>query len=344
MLRSAIVMPERRSYISLSPQEKREFLDQANKRLGKRAVILEKDIWLCEVLMVVFSQHGLVIIFKGGTSLAKPYNAINRFSEDVDLGFDYRSLGEDFDPFVPGISRNEVKRFLARQQLRVGECSRNVIVPALHARFGEATDEPYSIRTDDTGEKIWFKYPSVTGEAGDYLKKEVLLELGGRVIINPYETHTIVPDVASVSDKITFPSATVKVMPLSKTFWEKVTLLHVECNRPRKTRIPERYSRHLHDVARLSEHPAGQAALADRQMLVAVVRHKKVFFHSSYANYDECLAGRARLVPGPEKLAELREDYEYMRRAGFLNRNPLDFDTVIERVREVEKKVNLLAG
>ena len=33
------------------------------------------------------------ILFKGGTSLAKAYNLINRFSEDIDLILDWRILG-----------------------------------------------------------------------------------------------------------------------------------------------------------------------------------------------------------------------------------------------------------
>ena len=341
-------MSERKSYISLSPQEKREFLEQAAKSLGTQAVIIEKDIWLCWVLMVVFLRCDIAKLFKGGTSLSKLYNAIERFSEDVDLGYCFHALarlmGEEFDPFAPGTSRNSVNRFCVRLQLWIKQYGHDVLIPAFKAAIEEATDERYEIRTNDAGDKIWFKYPSVTGESGTYLKKEVLLELGGRVIMEPYETHTIVPDVASVSDKIILPSATVTVMPLSKTFWEKITLIHVECNRTRNTRIPERYFRHWYDIAVLVGLPVGQAALADLQMLAEVVRHKKVFFHSSYAHYDDCLAGRIRLLPGPEKMAELQEDYEYMRRAGFFNRNLLDFDTVIERVREAEKKINLLVG
>lgn len=41
-----------------------------------QAIYIEKDYW---VTMALF------LIFKGGTSLSKCYNLIDRFSEDIDL-------------------------------------------------------------------------------------------------------------------------------------------------------------------------------------------------------------------------------------------------------------------
>ena len=334
-------------YISLPPQEKWKFLDAASQSLDKQAFILEKDIWLCWVLEVLFSVPGLPpMLFKGGTSLSKVYAAIDRFSEDVDVGFDYRHLGEKLDPFLPGTSRTAVNKLCDRLQLRVGQYAENAVIPSIRAAFEEVTSEPYGIRTDDSGEKIWFRYPSVCKDAdtgNSYVQREVLLELGSRLIVEPFEKHTITPEVAVLSERVRFPAAKVAVMPLGKTLWEKITLMHVECNRDRVGSLPERYSRHWHDVAVLAAHPAGQAALSDRQSLAEVVRHKKVFFHSSYARYDECLAGRIRLLPDSGKLLELREDYEQMRESGILNEDALDFDTVVERVSEVEKKANLLS-
>ena len=97
-----------------------------------------------------------------------------------------------------------------------------------------------------------------------------------------------------------------------RTFWEKATLVHVECHRRRLANHPERLSRHWFDLTRLAAHDIGRAALADRELLEDVVRHKKVFFHASYANYDQCLAGRLRLVPDDDQLPGLQTDYDAM--------------------------------
>ena len=51
--------------------------------------MLEKDLWLVWVLDVLFKQpNAPTYSFKGGTSLSKVYDAIHRFSEDVDVTID----------------------------------------------------------------------------------------------------------------------------------------------------------------------------------------------------------------------------------------------------------------
>ena len=49
----------------------------------------------------------------------------------------------------------------------------------------------------------------------------------------------------------------------------------------------------------------GKAAVADRALLANVVKHKKVFYNASYANYDACLTGQLRLIPEDAALAAL---------------------------------------
>ncbi len=53
---------------------------------GLPPLYVEKDFWVCWSLRRLFSPvlvEGMV--FKGGTSLSKVWEAINRFSEDIDL-------------------------------------------------------------------------------------------------------------------------------------------------------------------------------------------------------------------------------------------------------------------
>src|SRR5436309_10756697 len=55
--------------------------------LGIIPELVEKDYWVTRVLRALASDSSLKkqIIFKGGTSLSKGWNLIDRFSEDVDL-------------------------------------------------------------------------------------------------------------------------------------------------------------------------------------------------------------------------------------------------------------------
>ncbi len=51
---------------------------------GLRPGVIEKDYYVTEALRILAAAAGDKIIFKGGTSLSKGWNLIQRFSEDID--------------------------------------------------------------------------------------------------------------------------------------------------------------------------------------------------------------------------------------------------------------------
>lgn len=70
-------------------------------RLGRPAPILEKDIMVVWTLGILYgSELGDSLSFKGGASLSKAYNLIDRFSEDIDITYDIRRF---LDPDRRGI-------------------------------------------------------------------------------------------------------------------------------------------------------------------------------------------------------------------------------------------------
>jgi predicted nucleotidyltransferase component of viral defense system len=58
---------------------------------GFRAAFIEKDYYVTEALCLIAGAAGDRTIFKGGTSLSKGWNLIQRFSEDRDISFDPNS-------------------------------------------------------------------------------------------------------------------------------------------------------------------------------------------------------------------------------------------------------------
>lgn len=84
----------------------------------------------------------------------------------------------------------------------------------------------------------------------------------------------------------------------------------------------------------------GQAAVADHALLADVVKHKKVFYNASYANYDACLAGQLRLIPEDAALAALRDDFQGMIGAGMFIGEPPAFDAIVDRLRALETTIN----
>ena len=330
------------AFLSLAARDRKDILESAAAQLGRPAFILEKDIWLCWVLQTLFSipcHHPMV--FKGGTSLSKVYGIIDRFSEDVDITLDYKTFDYDFDPFAPDASKSRIRRFSQCLKSSVAGYLQDVVGPALEAAVADlATSDQHTVRIGDDGERVWFAYPSAVENRVGYLKSEVLLEFGGRNAIDPKERHRIVPDIAALTDGLEYPAAAVTVLSPARTFWEKATLIHVECHRRRLTAGPQRLSRHWFDLACFSRHGTGYAALSDRALLEDVVRYKKVFFDAGYANYDHCLDGRLRLVPDEDQLASLKSDYDAMRTAGIVSANAPEFGVLIEQLRILETEAN----
>ena len=227
-------------FLSLNRRERADILRTVAANSGRSAVILEKDIWVCWVLQALFSMpdpHPMA--FKGGASLSKVYRIIDRFSEDVDITLDYRAFSDGFDPFADAASRNQIGLFSERLKALVARYIRDVVGPALHAAAERlAANGRHEIHIGDDGETIRFAYPSAVEEPDGYVRSEVLLEFGGRNVIDPHEQHTIVPDIAALASKLDYPAGTVTVLSPARTFWEKATLIHVECRRRRLRTVP----------------------------------------------------------------------------------------------------------
>ncbi len=341
-------MPE--SYLSLSPKDQKEILQSAAIQLGRKENVLEKDVWVCWVLETMFSIPGAhPMAFKGGTSLSKVYEIIDRFSEDVDITLDFQQFNdtdygkypEIFDPFADGVSKTQISKYSDRLKNYVKSYAINVVVPHIQSKLDELpTKDAHSITIDDSGEKIWLSYPSVTEQSDEYLKANVLIELGGRNVIDPNETHSVTPYIASITKGVTYPTGKVVVLSPARTFWEKATLIHVECNRSDFKQNAERLSRHWYDLVMLSKHPSSQGAIANKELLEDVVKLKKVFYNSGYSNYDSCLAGSLKLIPDQASLDQLAADYKTMVSSGMMYRDPLSFDELIAAVKNLEREIN----
>lgn len=59
---------------------------------GLRPALIEKDYYVTEALRIIAATVGDKVIFKGGTSLSKGWNLIQRFSEDIDIFLDPRAF------------------------------------------------------------------------------------------------------------------------------------------------------------------------------------------------------------------------------------------------------------
>lgn len=333
-------MPE--SFLRLEGREQSQIYRALAPQLSRSPVVLEKDVWVCWVLHTLFTMPGrLPMAFKGGTSLSKVFGAIARFSEDVDITLDYRGLDASFDPFAEGVSRNRMKNFSEDLKSFVRDHAHGVVVPHFQEMLvAEFDADAFRLEVSDDGEQLRVHYPTVLEAPGDYVDNSVLIEFGGRNITEPSEKHEVRPDIAKHVADLEFPRSTVSVLSPARTFWEKATLMHVECQRDEFRASAERLSRHWYDLAKLADLVHGQAAVADRALLADVVKHKKVFYNASYANYDACLVGQLRLIPDDAALAVLRDDFQRMIRAGMFIGDPPAFDSIVDRLHALEAAIN----
>lgn len=60
--------------------------------VGRSIALVEKDYWVTHTLWAI-AEQGFEVWFKGGTSLSKGYDLIERFSEDIDLQLESGTSG-----------------------------------------------------------------------------------------------------------------------------------------------------------------------------------------------------------------------------------------------------------
>ncbi|MBB0025228.1 MULTISPECIES: nucleotidyl transferase AbiEii/AbiGii toxin family protein [Burkholderiaceae] len=334
-------MPESQDYFDLPLAEQAELLLGLAPVLGRRAEILEKDIWLCLALGALFTLPcRKPMAFKGGTSLSKVYQAIERFSEDIDVTIDYRSLIQDA-PDLATLSNSQRRKLSDALKAALVDHVTKELVPALQAALAEKLPgREITLEISEDAEKLWLLYPSAVENTDAYLRPSVLIEFGGRNATLPQDTLTITPDVAPHVPAVTFPSAQVTVLSPMRTFWEKATLIHVECHRPDLRAGADRLSRHWYDLARLADHEVGLNAVADVELLKDVLHIKETFFRSGYSQYDLCLSGGLRLIPDAPLLDALSQDYQAMLSAQMFYGETLPFERIVERLTALEKAIN----
>lgn len=330
-------MPEQ--FMQLPASDQADILTSVAQPLKKAPVVLEKDIWVCWALEALFTMpERLPMAFKGGTALSKVYNIIERFSEDVDITLDYRGF---VDEIKGEPSKSASKKIGEQLKEFVANHSKSVVKPYFENLLSKQfPGRQHSVRVSENGEELRIYYPSVFEEQSSrYLATNVLIEFGGRNITEPNEEHLVRPYAADVLPELEFPEATVTVLAISRSFWEKATLIHVECNRTEFKASADRLSRHWYDMACLHRSGKLQHAIADRALLADVIKYKKLFYNAGYANYDDCLAASLKLVPGKGFVEALGKDFQQMIDAGMFYGTP-SFDEIMKDIGELERLIN----
>lgn len=331
-------MPGGRPFLALDLRERRDALLAAADRSGKSPQVLEKDVWVVWALRTLFdSPHGCALAFKGGTSLSKAYQLIDRFSEDVDLTYDIRRL----IPLPPNEaevhpqSNSQADKLTKEVRKKLPEFVKGQILPVLKEVIAtEGLPVQASFDAKGSNVDIYLEYESAL-ERAEYIEPRVKLEFGARSTGEPVERKDVVCDAAAFLQGVEFPVATPRVMLAVRTFWEKATLAHAFCSAGGRA---DRHSRHWYDLLQVyRRHPK---YCSDREIADQVVRHKSRFLRYKDVDYSDVLRGELRLVPQGEHANDLRADFVRMCEGGFLPLESMEFDRVLDGCREVEACIN----
>lgn len=307
---------------------------------GIHKALVEKDFWICLVLDYLFttSKFKSNITFKGGTSLSKGFNIIDRFSEDIDIILDWRLFGVKDDEPLADRSNTQQDKYNKELNEKAKTFIKNELLPDIKNGLSEILGVDADICIDEKDDQVLnFYYPKMY-EVGALLQF-IRLEIGPLAAWTPSLTVEITPYIAEEMPNILEQKST-QVLTVSpeRTFWEKATILHREANRPIEKSMPLRYSRHFYDLYRFTKTEYAKRALENKVLLKKVVTFKKKFYRDSWADYDACLCGHFKLVPPYARIPELRKDYFAMREM-FYEAVP-DFDNVIRVLRELEQEIN----
>lgn len=306
---------------------------------------VEKDWWVTVVLKALFNTScGKWLLFKGGTSLSKGWNLINRFSEDIDISIGRNFFGDVLNlPFAKCENNNQVKKLRkASRDYIHGTLSSELDAELLKMGVKGYTimnetvtgEPPRPIDHDSDPTIIFVKYESILPSSMRLIDARVKIEISCLSMSEPYEQCEI---RSLVFDK--FPeeddemAASINTVTPSRTFLEKALLLSEELQKeePRTLRM----SRHLYDLDRLMDTEFGQKSLNDGNLYKAIVEHRRRFYHLGYVDYDKDYPTSIDFIPRNEVLKAYRLDYETNMVDGYIYGEAKPFKELMKRMEKL---------
>lgn len=301
-----------KEWIYKNDRERIDLLNFVAQQASLPNFMIEKDWWVTMALECIFTcELHSHFAFKGGTSLSKCWNLLNRFSEDIDIVIDKTLFGVASNEKI-GKSQRDKLRKTAHKYIE------EVVVPELNAHmlamgipsnsFKLYTDTSKSSDQDPT--VVLLDYNPQTQITNYYTNPQVKIEIGVRALMEPSEQRLIrslLTEHLSNNETITINT----ILP-QRTFWEKSFLLHELFKQPIEKMNIARMSRHWYDLDRLSKGGFALKAMEDKELYNAIQHHRKIFTHVSGVDYDTLSPKAFGLFPPAAKMEDWNNDYNKM--------------------------------
>ena len=336
-------------WIDFSLEERKAMIQGVVEARQIDEAAAEKDWWVTAVLYALFhTSVSEYLLFKGGTSLSKGWDIINRFSEDIDLALsrDYfldvkqlscasctsntqiHNLREKGQDFLFGEFKDELTTKLADMGLEVTVLTDNDIAN----ENGESRKVPH----DKDPSVLYVQYPSLYDIQVAYAIPTVKVEISVLSMSDPYEMRRIsslieqtYKDEEVDSDLV----QTIRTVSPSRTFLEKAFLLCEEFQKEKPR--THRMTRHFYDLEKLMHTPYAETALNDSVLYREIVEHRRKFYHVGYVDYDKELPATIQIVPSDEQMSAYEADYNEMKES-FIYGQPLTFGELMEKITSLQ--------
>lgn len=314
---------------------------------GVNQVAIEKDWWVTVVLKALFQTDCRdSLIFKGGTSLSKGFNIVERFSEDIDLAIGHSFFGIE----KTSKSQREKLRKMSRAYIH------GTLSSQLDARLKEIGVSGYTIENvsqvqDKDGEwrpidsdkdptVILLRYPSILENTIHYIPSRVKIEVSCLSMDEPTELRPIRSLIGESFDgEDTDAESFARTVVPTRTFLEKLFLLAEEFQKEKPRSV--RMSRHLYDLEKLMDTEYGVEALSNRKLYDTIVEHRKTYYALKYVNYDLHAPSTINFTIPESAMEAWQDDYADMRRF-FIYGKSLEFGELMQRVEELQKRVRMM--
>jgi hypothetical protein len=302
-----------KDWITKKESERLELLQIVAQRANLPDYMIEKDWWVTIALEAIFScERKNHFAFKGGTSLSKSWNLLNRFSEDIDIVIDKGLFGVTDDD-KPGRTQRE----------RLRDAAHKFIIETVHPMLNDKLPAfgipentfrlyaPGSKSSDQDPTIILLDYVPITKITNNYTQPRIPIEIGVRAMMEPTEKRPIsslLSQYLSTGEHVGVRS----ILP-QRTFWEKAFLLHELFQRPVVKIDIRRMSRHWYDLHRLFQAGFAAKAMTDKKLFDTIRVHRGVFTKVPGVDYDSLKANSFNLFPPGELKAGWEKDYGSMR-------------------------------
>ena len=325
-------------FFKFSTEQKSAIIRQVVNKTGLYPQIVEKDLWVTTFLQLIFSlPFADKLVFKGGTSLSKVWNIIERFSEDIDLAVDRKLFDLDGDLTV-----KQLKKLRKKSSLFVKETFCAELQKALkkHDLQNLCSIEPQpdgeGDKTYPEPRKIFICYQSLF-DSLSYVKTEIVLEIGARSLIEPTEKKEVKSMVSeNLNIDTNIENNLINTAVPEKTFIEKAFLLH-EIFTTNGRVLANRKSRHLYDLEKMMDNEFAITAISDNVLWSTIRHHREKFTHINGVDYSQDIRPNICLIPPEKVIDDWRQDYETMQRTMIYGKS-LTFDELINRIKQLEER------